>query len=90
MLDQFGWKSPTLCPVGAEQNAEARQLADGRVGVKPIRVQRLDVEVDHRAAEDIPPRRDPLALGKCLGREPEDRNGGLRRGIRRHGTIVHA
>jgi hypothetical protein len=59
---------------GAE-NAETRQLANGRFGAKPVRLQRLDVEIDHRAAEDFAPRRYPLPLRKRVGREPEDRDG---------------
>jgi len=43
--------------------------------VKPVRVQRLDIEVDHGSAEDFPPCRHPLALQKCVGREAEDWDG---------------
>jgi len=40
--------------------------------MKSVPIQGLDVELDHRAAEDLAPRSHAIALRKGIGREPDD------------------
>jgi hypothetical protein len=74
-----------VAPVGvavSEDQSKAGQQASGRLGAEPAGVQRLDVHIHDRTADEFPPRGDALTLRKRVGRELKDGGSTGRRGFR--------